>query len=94
MPKAKIMVLKSSRIGVKALYDGVVYDTLVLEERPKKKALKCSKQQSLKRSPVKPAADHPWRNVTKKKPIFVYEESDREILEMLNQLFNSTRAWA
>ncbi len=88
------MVLSSSRIGIKASYDGVIYDTLVLEERPKKKALKLSKEQSQKRTPVKPAAEHPWRNVTKRKPNFVYEETDREILEMLNQLFNSTRAWA
>jgi len=94
MPKTKIMVLSSSRIGIKASYDGVIYDTLVLEERPKKKALKLSKEQSQKRTPVKPAAEHPWRNVTKRKPNFVYEETDREILEMLNQLFNSTRAWA
>lgn len=44
MPKAKLTVLSSSKIGVKALYAG---DTLVLEERPKKKALKSSKKQPL-----------------------------------------------
>jgi hypothetical protein len=94
MPKAKLTVLSSSKIGVKALYAGVVYDTLVLEERPKKKALKASKKQPQKRTPVKPAADHPWRQMPQKRPNFAYEETDREIIEMLNQLFNSTRAWA
>jgi len=94
MPKAKLTVLSSSKIGVKAIYAGVVYDTLVLEERPKKKALKSSKKQPQKRTPVKPAADHPWRQMPQKRPNFAYEETDREIIEMLNQLFNSTRAWA
>ncbi len=94
MPKAKLTVLSSSKIGVKALYAGVVYDTLVLEERPKKKALKSSKKQPQKRTPVKPAANHPWRQMPQKRPNFAYEETDREIIEMLNQLFNSTRAWA
>ncbi|MFU0833247.1 MAG: ISNCY family transposase [Oscillospiraceae bacterium] len=94
LPKAKIMVLKSSRIGVKALYGGVVYDTLILQDRPKKRDLERSEKQAQKRTPVKPAADHPWRNASNKKPVFVYEETDSEILEMLNQLFNSTRAWA
>ena len=94
MPKAKLTVLSSSKIGVKALYAGVVYDTLVLEQRPKKKALKSSKKQPQKRTPVKPAADHPWRQMPQKRPNFAYEETDREIIEMLNQLFNSTRAWA
>ena len=94
MPKAKLTVLSSSKIGVKALYAGVVYDTLVLEERPKKKALKSSKKQPQKRTPVKPTADHPWQQMPQKRPNFAYEETDREIIEMLNQLFNSTRAWA
>jgi len=94
MPKAKLTVLSSSKIGVRALYAGVVYDTLVLEEHPKKKALKSSKKQPQKRTPVKPAANHPWRQMPQKRPNFAYEETDREIIEMLNQLFNSTRAWA
>ncbi|MGB3925771.1 MAG: ISNCY family transposase, partial [Caldicoprobacterales bacterium] len=75
MPKAKLTVLSSSKIGVKALYAGVVYDTLVLEQRPKKKALKSSKKQPQKRTPVKPAADHPWRQMPQKRPNFAYEET-------------------
>ena len=38
--------------------------------------------------------DHPWRQPVNKKPILSYEETDTEILEILNGLFNSTRAWA
>ena len=36
MPKAKLTVLTSSKIGIKAIYLGEVYETLLLEERPKK----------------------------------------------------------
>jgi len=73
----------------------VVYDTPVLEERPKKQALKQSENQSEKKhNPVKPAPDHPWKQQAQKRPRISYEETDREILEMLAQLFNFTRAWA
>jgi len=37
MPKAKLTVLFSPKIGVKAFYAGTIYDTLILEERPKNK---------------------------------------------------------
>lgn len=36
MPKAKLTVLDSPKIGVKAIYADVVYDTKILDERPKK----------------------------------------------------------
>lgn len=49
LPKAKITVLNSSRIGVKALYGGVVYDTLILQDRPKKRDLERSEKQAQKR---------------------------------------------
>ena len=94
MPRAKLTVLTSSKIGVKASYAGVIYDTLILEQRPKKEASRPSNKQPQKRTHVKPAANHPWRQMGQKRPNFVYEETDREIIEMLNQLFNSTRAWA
>lgn len=91
LTKAKITVLVSSKIGVKAVYAGKVYDTLVLNERPKKKVLKQSRKQ---KHNYKPAADHPWNQTQKSRPMVSYEETDREILERVNQLFNSTRAWA
>jgi transposase len=95
MPKAKLTVLFSPKIGVKALYGGVVYDTLLLQDRPKKQALEQPEHKpDKKRNPVKPAPDHPWKQQAQKRPGISYEETDREILEMLGQLFNSTRAWA
>jgi hypothetical protein len=53
MPKTKIMVLSSSRIGIKASYDGVIYDTLVLEERPEKEGFKAFKRAITKAHPCK-----------------------------------------
>ncbi|MGI6538838.1 MAG: hypothetical protein ACOX22_11175 [Caldicoprobacterales bacterium] len=43
---------------------------------------------------VRPANDHPWRQSPDKKPTLSYAETDTEIIEMLNDLFSSTRAWA
>jgi len=95
MPKAKLTVLFSPKIGVKAFYAGTIYDTLILEERPKKQALQQPEHKSEKKhNPVKPAPDRPWKQQAQKRPRISYEETDREILEMLDQLFNSTRAWA
>jgi transposase len=95
MPKAKLAVLTSSRIGVKAVYAGVVYDTKALAERPKKAVASSSKTQSRQQgNKVRPSKDHPWRQVPNKKPTLSYAETDTEIIEMLNDLFSSTRAWA
>jgi hypothetical protein len=92
MPKAKLTVLSSSKIGVKAIYADVVYDTKALAERPKKAIASSSKSQGHKR--IRPANDHPWRQSPDKKPMLSYEETDTEIISMLNDLFSSTRAWA
>jgi len=59
-PKARITVLKSNRIGLKAEYNGSVYDVKVLEELPKKEA-KVKKQSKKQHIPVKSAPGHPWR---------------------------------
>ena len=93
MPKAKLTVLTSSKIGIKAIYSGEVYETLLLEERPKKAALNRSEKQIKERVYTKPSDEHPWRQRPIKQPI-LYEETDSEILKMLEDLFNSTRAWA
>ncbi len=70
-------------------------NTLILEERLKKQALQQPEHKSEKKhNPVKPAPDHPWKQQTQKSSRISYEETDSEILEMLGQLFNSTRAWA
>lgn len=96
LPKAKLTVLTSSKIGVKAIYSDVVYDTRELDERPKK-AL--SNQPKVRANKSKPSKNHPWRNSLDKKtmPSFkeslLYEKEDIEIDNILKDLFNSTRAW-
>jgi hypothetical protein len=94
MPRAKINVLTSSKIGIKAFYSGVVYEVKLLEERPKKSALSRPKKQVKERVYTKPSHEHPWRQQTKKVPMHYYEETDAEILKMLDELFSSQRAWA
>jgi transposase len=94
IPKAKIEVLTSSKIGIKACYAGVVYDTKVLEERPKKVVANQHKSNQKQNEKAVPAKEHPWRQPANKSRTFSYEETDTEILEILNGLFNSTRAWA
>jgi len=76
------------------LYDGQLYETLKLEERPKLESLRETKSYGDKKTKVSPSPEHPWRISTKEKTRLYYEETDSQILEMLNQLFNSTRAWA
>ena len=93
MPKAKLTVLTSSRIGVKASYSGIVYDTKTLDERPKKAASNSAQKKKKQNNKNKPAMNHPWRGEVQKRPILSYEETDTEIQEILNGLFNSTRAW-
>ena len=94
LPKTKLTVLTSNKIGVKAMYSNVVYDTKELDERPKKAI---SNQPKKKISQTKPPKDHPWRNPYNEKTIPYVEkslyETDTEIDEILKRLFNSTRAW-
>jgi len=92
--KAKITVLDSSKTGIRALYDGQVYETQRLEERPKVESPRKVKCYDDKKTKVSPSPEHPWRISTKEKARLYYEETDSQILEMLDQLFNSTRAWA
>ena len=81
MPKAKLTVLFSPKIGVKAFYAGTIYDTLILEERPKKQALQQPEHKSEKKhNPVKPASDHPWKQQAQKGLESLTRKLDREIL--------------
>jgi len=89
LPKARITHPKR---GIRAMYKGEVFETIMLEERPKKSAPK-SKPSKKERVYSKPSASHPWRKGFKKKPKLFYEETDSEILELLDELFSSTRAW-
>lgn len=98
LPRAKIQVLTSNKIGVKAMYSGVVYDTKKLGERPKKARVQTdtTKKQSKR---TRPSTDHPWRQSINKRPMpsysddLLYEKGDIEISNILKDLFNSTRAW-
>jgi transposase len=92
LPKAKITVLDNPKRGIRAMYKGEVFETIMLEERPKKSAPK-SKPSKKERVYSKPSANHPWRKGFTKKPKLYYEETDSEILEILDELFSSTRAW-
>lgn len=99
LPKAKLNVLTSSKIGVKAMYSDVVYDTRKLDERPKKAISIQPKSNKEKSNKTKPSKNHPWRQQLDKRPIPSYREDilyeqDTEIDEILKGLFNSTRAWA
>lgn len=84
-PSTKVTVLDSSKIGIKVIYQGKLYDTEPLKERPKKKEVEKPKKP---KEPYIPIEDHPWRQ-TDRMPTFLYEESDRELLE---RLYNSTQA--
>lgn len=94
MPKARLTVLSSSKIGIKAMYSDIVYDTKTLDERPKKSVVNQTKERIEKSKEAIPTKNHPWRQPLQKRPIYSYEETDSEILEILDELFNSTRAWA
>jgi hypothetical protein len=93
LPKAKITVLNSSKTGIRAMYNDDLYVTKLLKERPKISAPK-GKAITKERVHTKPPAEHPWRKTPIKRPKLYYEETDSEILEMLDELFSSTRAWA
>lgn len=96
LPKAKITVLNSSKSGIRAIYDGEIFETKLLEERPKRaaKSHSDSKRKNTDRALHKPASEHPWRKGATERPKLSYAETDSEILEMLDELFSSTRAWA
>lgn len=89
IPKAKITVLMSPKIGVLAQYSGSVFHTSMVSERPKKLAQ--VKSDPLPRSKGhKPSPDHYWRQYNNSSPNTFLDETDREIL---NALFSSKCAW-
>jgi transposase len=93
LPKGSIVtVLDCHKRGLRAMYNGTVYETNCLVEKPKK-AVPQRQEAKVPRDAVRPrpADDHPWRTSRQKRPRLSYEESDRELLEAL---FDSSRAWA
>lgn len=98
LPKAKLTVMTSSKIGIKAMYSGIVYDTRKLDERPKRASIKKDVSHGKKVQKVVPSENHPWKKPTSKIPIPSYREdllyeSDTEIDDIIKGLYNSTRAW-
>ena len=89
IPKAKVTVLVSSKIGVLAQYSGSVYHTFKVVERSKKSTPVKSDSPSIPKG-HKPSSDHYWRQYDRKSPNTFLEETDREILDAL---FNSSCAW-
>jgi len=86
-PRVKVTVLYSPKFGVMASYQGQVYTTLAVVE-PAAKPVQVKSNPTKAATPHKPAADHPWKKGASYS--FLYEQSDRELLEAL---FNSTLAW-
>jgi transposase len=87
IPRSKVSVLTSSRIGIKAKYSGKVYFVVKLEVRPKAKD--CVKATKDRRTlPSKPADNHPWKNVRRRG--FAYDSRDKDLAA---GLLNSTIAW-
>lgn len=89
IPKAKVIILSSPKIGVTAEYSGSVYETIKLPEPPKKIAPAKITAQPKPRS-HKPSPDHYWKNCNRKTSKSFIDESDREIIEAL---FSSRLAW-
>lgn len=93
IPKAKITVLKSSKIGIMVEYSGAIYGVEKLEEKPKKQP-KTNEKPAKKPKTTVPPKEHPWRSkLSARTPSLTasfVEESDREILEAL---YSSRLAW-
>ena len=93
LPKMKVTVLDHVLNGIRCQCKEQVYDTILLQDRPKKKEV-CKVQERKRSLGSTPATDHPWRNTKKKSSPWYGIERDSETLAMLNELFSSTRAWA
>jgi len=85
IPRSRVSVLTSSRIGIKARYSGKVYSVARLEERPKAAdKIKAKKKRVYKRID----SSHPWKSG--------YSASlgyDRTDSKTLDGLFSSTLCW-
>ncbi len=85
IPRSRVSVLTSTRIGIKALYSGKVYSVAKLEARPK---VEKNTQSKIRQLPKKPVASHPWKSGNSDG--FRYDKRDeRHALG----LFDSTIAW-
>jgi len=88
IPRSRVSVLTSSRIGIKASYSGKVYSVARLEARPKVARDIFKEKVGRRKLPKKPAVNHPWRSGYPSG--FAYDRSDPDIAK---GLFDSTLAW-
>lgn len=89
-PRNKIIVLTSSRIGIRVQYGNQVFATQKLDERPKKLQKPTQSTSSSKSKAHKPASNHPWKQNLQSTSLYWWEEYDRELIK---SLYNSTCAW-
>jgi transposase len=93
LPKMKVTVLDHEKSGIRCQCNGRVYDTSMLDEPPKKKAVSKVKHQK-QQAEWCPPSNHPWKDSFKRPSPWYGSERDSEVLAMLDELFSSTRAWA
>jgi len=87
LPRSRVNVMISLRIGIKAEYSGKIYSVARLEARPKSKGY--AKVAKDKRTlPTKHINVHPWKRTRSNG--FRYDSRDEKLHE---GLFNSTIAW-
>jgi len=88
LPRSRVSVLISERIGIKALYSGKVYSVVKLEVRPKVKDDHIKVAKDKRTLPTKHKNVHPWKGGKSRE--FKYDLRDEKLHE---GLFNSTIAW-
>ena len=82
-PKSKIKVLVSPKFGVRAQYDNHVYDVIPFI-KPKKKKVK---KNNSKPNTYNPGNEHYFKYGHKAWPKLTFEDSNRDILKMLEKIF-------
>ncbi len=88
-PKSKVNVLLSPHFGVRAKFNDVVYEVVPFI-KPKKSHVKEHKKQLSKAH--KPPDDHYFKYGKKQWPKLMFEDSDRDIMRMLEDIFLSKHA--
>lgn len=74
LPKGKIIVLDSSKIGIRVMHNYRIYEVMPIEKRPKNEQITKTKVQKEYRPA--PSINHPWKIVIKR-PKPYHGEGDR-----------------
>jgi hypothetical protein len=88
-PKSKVMVLVSPKFGIRGQYGENVYDVIPFI-KPKKQSKSESEAES--KTPYTPPDDHYFKYGHIAWPKLTFEDSDHEILKMLEKIFLSKYA--